>query len=338
MAIKITQHRNSEQISALRADLGIEGYGIYVMLLECLSEAPEYSLPANYNALAFELRTTAQAIRCVVEDYDLFVIPENGDCFYCDDLSRDLAHKKEVSDKRKKAISARWERYNCTQKPIQMYQKSDTNVCDDGYNCIDNLIQMYQESDTFVSKSGYKCIETPIQMYSTEQRKERKQERKKEPKKERIKERKEGDNTHTRESDDFSGVDVPDIEESSNYDHTEEKEKVAQKRKSIDLSDVDPAFLPVVTDWLAYKAERKQTYKPLGFKVFYNHLWKYSGGSAETARSIIEQSMANNWTGIFALRNNYHNGRTTNKPPSDYELAQAVAYGIARANTRQEWE
>lgn len=335
MAIKITQHRNSEQISALRADLGIEGYGIYIMLLECLSEAPEYSLPTNYNALAFELRTTAQAVRCVVEDYDLFVISENEDCFYCDDLSRDLAHKKEVSDKRKKAISARWERYNCMQKPIQMYQESDTNVCDNEYNCIENPIQLYNKTYTNVCESGYKCIANPIQMYGYEQRKKRNQERRKEPKEERIKEKKEGDNTHTREIDDFSEFSISDCPD---YDREEKKEKVAQKRKSIDLSAVDPAFLPVVTDWLAYKAERKQSYKPIGFKVFYSHLWKFSGGSAETARSIIEQSMANNWAGIFALKNDYHNGRTTNQPPSDYELAQAVADGIARANTRQEWE
>lgn len=83
--------------------------------------------------------------------------------------------------------------------------------------------------------------------------------------------------------------------------------RVRPSAKAVDpmiyeLADVDGAFLPVVEEWLAYKRERKQTYKVIGFKKFYGKLRQLSGGDALVARQIIEQSMANNYSGIFPLR------------------------------------
>lgn len=118
----------------------------------------------------------------------------------------------------------------------------------------------------------------------------------------------------------------------------EKKEKVARKRKELDISIVKPTFQPIVADWLAYKSERGQTYQQRGFEAFYRKLTELSSGSADTARSIIEQSMANNWAGIFSIKTNDYGRNTKNDPPSNDALAAAVANGIARANTRQEWE
>lgn len=116
------------------------------------------------------------------------------------------------------------------------------------------------------------------------------------------------------------------------------KEKVAQKRKDLDLSFVEPTFQPVMADWLAYKSERGQAYRQIGAESCYSHLKDLSGNDPDVARKIVEQSIANNYAGLFSLKTT-NNGRTaTNQPPSDDELAHAVANGIARANTRQEWE
>lgn len=119
---------------------------------------------------------------------------------------------------------------------------------------------------------------------------------------------------------------------------TEKKKSCGKRKKTIDLSAVEPSFQPIVADWLVYKSERGQTYQHRGFKVFYEKLQELSGGSADAARQIVRQSMANNWAGIFALKNTNHERSTTNQPPRPDELARAVAEGIARANTRQEWE
>lgn len=64
-----------------------------------------------------------------------------------------------------------------------------------------------------------------------------------------------------------------------------------------------------MADWLAYKSERGQTYRQRGFESFYARLMELSGGNADTARGIIEQSKANNWAGIFPLKTTNDYGR-----------------------------
>lgn len=60
-------------------------------------------------------------------------------------------------------------------------------------------------------------------------------------------------------------------------------------------------FLPIVSDWMAYKRERGETYKgKRGLTAFCNRLQKLSGGDPETARRIVGNSMANNYAGVFA--------------------------------------
>jgi hypothetical protein len=79
--------------------------------------------------------------------------------------------------------------------------------------------------------------------------------------------------------------------------------KENKEKSDVDLSFVADDFLPIVQDWLAYKKEKKQTYKQRGAKMFYSQLLNLSNKDAEVARLIIEQSMANNWAGIFPLKN-----------------------------------
>lgn len=117
------------------------------------------------------------------------------------------------------------------------------------------------------------------------------------------------------------------------------KEKVAPKRKAPDLSTVDPAFRPVLEDWLAYKAERNETYTPRGFQSCVKKLLKLSEGNPETARAIIEESMANNWQGFFPLKNTDNENRKNKNSRRDYgSLDRAIAEGISRARTPQDWE
>ena len=104
------------------------------------------------------------------------------------------------------------------------------------------------------------------------------------------------------------------------YTNTNSKQKkedtiISSKKKySLDLSIVAPEMREVVDTWLAYKKEKGKMYKPIGFKNFYKRLCEFSGNNPQTAMAIIEQSMANNYDGIFPLRNNNNNnnyGRET---------------------------
>ena len=68
-----------------------------------------------------------------------------------------------------------------------------------------------------------------------------------------------------------------------------------KSRRNIDLSAVEPAFQPIMADWLAYKSERGQTYRPLGLQRCYVRLLTLSGNDAAKARRIVDFSIANNY-------------------------------------------
>lgn len=70
--------------------------------------------------------------------------------------------------------------------------------------------------------------------------------------------------------------------------------------------------------WLAYKKEKRQTYKPRGLEALKKKLLQLSNGNPEYAKEIVEYSMGNNYTGLFSPRINYANSyeqqqRTFNK-------------------------
>lgn len=84
------------------------------------------------------------------------------------------------------------------------------------------------------------------------------------------------------------------------------------KKTELDMSIVAPNMVEPVETWLTYKKEKAQSYKPTGFKTFYKKLCELSGNNPQVAMAIIEQSMQNNYAGIFPLRNNNNNyGRET---------------------------
>lgn len=70
--------------------------------------------------------------------------------------------------------------------------------------------------------------------------------------------------------------------------------------------------------WLEYKKEKRQTYKPRGLEALKKKLLQLSSGNPEYAKVIVEYSMGNNYTGLFAPKNNGVNSyeqqqRTFNK-------------------------
>ena len=54
--------------------------------------------------------------------------------------------------------------------------------------------------------------------------------------------------------------------------------------------------------WIAYKKERNQSYKPTGLKVCAKKLKELSNNSQELAMRIVDESISNNWSGLFPLK------------------------------------
>ena len=79
--------------------------------------------------------------------------------------------------------------------------------------------------------------------------------------------------------------------------------KKAAKKSTYDYSFVEPDFQKPFEEWLKYKRTKKQMYKrQCDLELCYKKLKEYSGGDVEKAMLIIEQSMTNNWNGLFELK------------------------------------
>lgn len=96
-----------------------------------------------------------------------------------------------------------------------------------------------------------------------------------------------------------------------------------QQVKVIEAEEVEPQdeIYPcqeALDMWLAYKKEKRQTYKPRGLKILKKNLLQMSNGNPEYAKVIVEHSMGNNYSGLYAPKNNSINSyeqqqRTFNK-------------------------
>lgn len=104
-----------------------------------------------------------------------------------------------------------------------------------------------------------------------------------------------------------------------NISEFKEKERISKDipKKEIDLKFALPSFVPVLQEWLDYKTERKEKYTEKGLRAFYGKLTKLSNNNADIAQLIIQESMANNWAGIFPLKKNEQQRTQNNsRPPS----------------------
>jgi len=92
---------------------------------------------------------------------------------------------------------------------------------------------------------------------------------------------------------------------SKEYKNIENINKENKKEKS-DLPEfVEDAYKEIFSDWLQYKKEKRQTYKSeKSLKTCYDKLLKLSGNSPAVARQVVDQSIANNWSGLFEIKQN----------------------------------
>lgn len=70
--------RNDIKIIKLRRSLGLEGYAIYFCLIEMLREQADYKMPlSSISDIAFDLHTSDEKIKTVINSFELFIIDQN---------------------------------------------------------------------------------------------------------------------------------------------------------------------------------------------------------------------------------------------------------------------
>ena len=93
--------RQDRKLRRIQMELGVEGYGIYFMILEVLREQPEFRYPIqDIDLLADEFRTSEQKVEVVVKKYDLFQVDED-DMFFSPRFDEYLQPYLEAKERRK---------------------------------------------------------------------------------------------------------------------------------------------------------------------------------------------------------------------------------------------
>lgn len=129
---------------------------------------------------------------------------------------------------------------------------------------------------------------------------------------------------------------IPNI--NTNNKHKEEDINISSKKEKdilsdYDTTDVPEGFLPIIKTWCEYKRDRKQKYKSQkSFQTMVNHLHKLSKGNPHDAKLIVEQSIGNNYAGLFELSNKL----STNNLPLGFKL-EDDRNEIMKNQPKQSW-
>lgn len=103
-------------------------------------------------------------------------------------------------------------------------------------------------------------------------------------------------------NDSVSDRECDSISDSTNDSHNKTKTKIKTKSKTPlpPLPEFGPELQTAFSEWLAYKQEKRQAYKPMGLKSLATQVKKYADQYGETAvADLIRLCMSSNWQGII---------------------------------------
>jgi hypothetical protein len=129
------------KIMLLIEELGLEGYGIFWILIETLREQQNYKYPLKLlSVLARKYNTTLAKLEVVVRNYHLFIIED--DCFfYSSSLNRRMQKMEEVREQR--VLSAKIGAQKRKQKQLEQLKQLQINL-----SINDSSEQMLSECST----------------------------------------------------------------------------------------------------------------------------------------------------------------------------------------------
>ena len=120
------------KIMLLIEELGLEGYGIFWVLIETLREQQNYKYPIRLlSVLARKYNTTLAKLEVVVKNYHLFQI-ENDCFFYSSSLNRRMQKMEEAIEQR--VIAGKISAAKRKQKQIEQLKQLEINLSVNGSN------------------------------------------------------------------------------------------------------------------------------------------------------------------------------------------------------------
>jgi hypothetical protein len=128
--------RHDPKILAMREDYGVKGYGVYWIIVEMLREQDEFKLPLKkyiWSAIAMQVQCKDYAkddakhfVEICINEYELF--NSDGEYFWSNSLIKRMGKKNEVSEKRRAAANARWDKSNDTNDSVKNDMQNNANA------------------------------------------------------------------------------------------------------------------------------------------------------------------------------------------------------------------
>lgn len=119
--------KDDPKCSQLIEDLGLEGYGIYWVLVEILRDQPAYSYPLKMiPIIARKYNTTTPKVDVVVKNYGLFQIQD--DIFFSLSLNKRMEQKEAKSLKARESANKRWLQPQSDGNAFALQPQSDSNA------------------------------------------------------------------------------------------------------------------------------------------------------------------------------------------------------------------
>ncbi len=121
---------------------------------------------------------------------------------------------------------------------------------------------------------------------------------------------------------------VVDIDKDIDKDKDKDKECVKYKKVNSNIP-LDCSVKEALEKWLSYKKERNQSYKPTGLKACIEKLERLSNNDSALAMRIVEESISNNWSGLFPLKDKKSIGQSINE--KNWKIIQDT-FGLEEEN------
>ena len=121
--------RHDRKLKRVIKEIGVEGYGIYFMLLEVLREQQDFRYPMkDVDLLADEFGTSEQKLKTVICNYELFQIDNDGSFFSMKQIFY-LQPYVEKTERARNAAKIRWEGINNQQVNANAYANAEQMQC-----------------------------------------------------------------------------------------------------------------------------------------------------------------------------------------------------------------
>lgn len=128
--------RHDPKILAMRSVYGVKGYGMYWIIIEMLREQEQYKLQKSkylFNAIAMQMQSTEickddaqEFVSDCINEFDL--LAEDEQFIWSNSLLKRMEMKDDLSEKRRKAAKARWDKASNDADSKQVESKDDANA------------------------------------------------------------------------------------------------------------------------------------------------------------------------------------------------------------------